>query len=175
VVADCARSESRPIASMTVTGRPFRLACIAFKIRIECFLRALRDQRVFGNGLVYRRVGRQGMRVFASLMRTLVILLLTLRVLASPLAMRPESSKTPTSFHLVARVCSWPAQRPQRSISATSLVPCYRGKGQDNAGDQGHKSGLGNLLWLTGADFSRLVGLIAQDSSLGQLPVHLRC
>jgi hypothetical protein len=58
------------------------------------------------------------MRALATLIRTSVILLLTLRVLACPLAMRPAAQKDVRGYRLTARICAWPAAGPQRSISS---------------------------------------------------------
>ena len=78
------------------------------------------------------------MHRFVSMARTLVILLLTLRVLAAPLAMRPEPFRNPSNYRLVVRVCAWPAQRPQRSLTSTSLVPSFRGKCLSDTEDRRH-------------------------------------
>ena len=115
------------------------------------------------------------MHLFANMTRTLVILLLTVRVLAAPLAMRPEPFKTPANYRLVARVCAWPAQRPQRSLSLTSLAPCFRGGGPDNAEGRGHGPVPPNLLSLSRARLSRLLGPELTGPSSEQLPCFLRC
>jgi hypothetical protein len=52
------------------------------------------------------------MRLSANLSRTLV-LLLALRVIAAPLALRPISPQNHT-HRVVVRVCAWPASRSQR-------------------------------------------------------------
>jgi hypothetical protein len=115
------------------------------------------------------------MHLFVNVTRTLVILLLTLRVLAAPLAMRPEPFKTPARFHLVARVCAWPAQRPQRSLSLTSLAPCFRGGRLDNAEGRGNGSVPPNLLSMSRALLSRLLGPEVLGPSSRRLPFCLRC
>ena len=115
------------------------------------------------------------MPVFRGPMRTLVILLLTLRVLASPLAMRPGSPQATTNYTLAPRVCTWPALRPQRSISAASLVPRPRSKGPDH--DQGGDYAFGSqtLLSSVPAIFTRPIGLVSQHPRLEQCSLRLRC
>jgi hypothetical protein len=115
------------------------------------------------------------MRLVASILRTVVILLLTLRVLASPLAMRPDSSRTPTTYHLVARVCSWPAQRPQRALSALSFAASFLPKGPDHGAGPGRGFETPKDLSLTGAASSRLVSPLSPGASLGQFSSPLRC
>ena len=115
------------------------------------------------------------MHLFVNATRTLVILLLTLRVLAAPLAMRPEPLKTPARYQLVARVCAWPAQRPQRSLSLTSLAPCYRGGCLDDAEGRSYGSVPPNLLSLSRAILSRLLGPELLGPFSGHLPICLRC
>jgi hypothetical protein len=115
------------------------------------------------------------MRLFMGLLRTSVILLLTLRVLASPLAMRPESPRFPTNYRLIARVCAWPALRPQRSISPTSLVPRCRCKGPNSGQDPDYAFGPRSLLSSARAMLTRLIGPVSQGWPSVQHPVHLRC
>src|SRR4051812_37740326 len=86
-------------------------------------------------GLPPQEPGLRGMRVFVRVLRTLVILLLILRVLAAPLAMRPVSYRTPSHYHLVARICAWPVQR---SPFAASLVLASRGRGPNHTEDRGY-------------------------------------
>ena len=115
------------------------------------------------------------MCLFVSMTRTLVIFLLTLRVLAAPLAMRPEQSRTPANFHLVARVCAWPVQSPRRSLLFTSLVPSFRGRGPGHAEGRGY--GNRHLKLLSGACAlsTWLVSPARPGPSSGQLTVCLRC
>jgi hypothetical protein len=48
---------------------------------------------------------RQGMRLFLKVLRISVIVLLTIRVFAAPVGMRPDSSRIPKNFRLRARFC----------------------------------------------------------------------
>jgi hypothetical protein len=109
------------------------------------------------------------------LTQTLVILLLTLRVLASPLAMRPESPRSPSKYRLVVRVCAWPAVRAQPSITARSLVPHPRGKGPGHGEGWDHAFGPQTLLSPVPPIFTRPMGLVSLGPLLGQRSVHLRC
>lgn len=70
----------------------------------------------------------RGMRPIEGFSRTL-LLLLVLRMVAAPVALRPGSPSPRTGTTFVARVCAWPAARPQRLRSILSLVPLSRGKG----------------------------------------------
>ena len=116
------------------------------------------------------------MRVFVSVIRTLVILLLTLRVVASPLAMRPDCTRHPKTYRLVARVCAWPVHPPVRAISAKSLVPRFPGKGTNNPQGQGHSFGIQNIVSVTCSVLSRLGSPVSsQHLPLQLLSVHLRC
>jgi|GEM_PF-5221997 len=54
------------------------------------------------------------MRLPTVLVRTLFALLL-LRMVAAPVALPSSSPRSHAPFHLVLRVCQWPAQRVQRS------------------------------------------------------------
>jgi hypothetical protein len=56
------------------------------------------------------------MNALASVSRTLIVLLV-LRVLASPIAL-PDSPRHQAHTQLVVRVCVWTAQRPQRPALA---------------------------------------------------------
>ena len=114
------------------------------------------------------------------MLRTLVILLLMLRVVASPLAMRPDSHRTPTIYRLVARVCAWPVQGPLRSLSATSLVPRFPGNRPGNFEYWDHGSGPKNILSLTQRGLippwqPRLAGLVVESARrpLAVLASHL--
>ena len=115
------------------------------------------------------------MRVFVSKSRTLLILLLALRVLAAPVAMRPEPNRFPAHFRLVPRVCAWPTQPPRRSLTRASLAPCFLGKHPGNI-DPGGKRGRsylrGSTDWTVG---SRLPGSDPKGLSSGQHTVRLRC
>lgn len=48
-----------------------------------------------------------------TVMAKLLVILLTLRMVAAPVALRPLSSNPHSCYHLVARVCAWSAQRPR--------------------------------------------------------------
>jgi hypothetical protein len=115
------------------------------------------------------------MRLFVSLIRTLVIVLVTVRVVAAPLAMRPESPRYASKYRLVARVCAWPAQRLERPISAASLVPRFKGKGPHHSADHGHNFGPVTIVWLSPVALSTFLGRNPHGSSLAQLSIHLRC
>ncbi len=114
------------------------------------------------------------MHRFVSMTRTLVILLLTLRVLASPLAMRPEPFRNPAHYRLVARVCAWLAQRPQRSLTATSLVPSFPRKCLDDTEHRRHGYGFPYPTSSTRAILSLFVGSLLNLSRCQQT-VCLRC
>jgi hypothetical protein len=68
------------------------------------------------------------MRIGVSVTRAL-ILLLVVRALAAPLAL-PDSARVHRP--VVVRVCTWPAQRPQRLTWAETLVTRFR-RGWDEA------------------------------------------
>lgn len=53
--------------------------------------------------------------------KILSILLIT-RMIAAPIALRPDSSTPCANYHLVMRVCAWPAQRPQRSPTSSEIL-----------------------------------------------------
>ena len=116
-----------------------------------------------------------GMYLCVGMTRTLVILLLTLRILASPLAMRPESPRTPANYRVVTRICAWPAQRPQRCLSATSLVPYFGGRFPESAEGRGSSYGPQHQRSLTRATLSRLNSPALRGRCSGQLTVCLRC
>jgi hypothetical protein len=74
------------------------------------------------------------MRLTMNVLRTTAVLLLILRVLAAPLAMRPASPKSATKSRLVARVCAWPVPRAERSSLTASFVlrPRFKGPRVEN-------------------------------------------
>ncbi len=115
------------------------------------------------------------MQVLMALIRTSVLLLLTLRVLATPLAMRPESPSAVTKYRLVARVCAWPALRPERSISATSLGLRPRHRGGDDGRDPGLAPGSWAQPWLPWATASRRIDPASSGLPSRQLSVCRRC
>src|SRR5262245_31984728 len=135
----------------------------------------LGHRRASRSSAFYRNEGRPGMRGFLGLIRISVVLLLTLRILASPLAMRPESPRTQKNQRLVARVCAWPALRPQRSISALSFAPRPRCNGPDHCQDRYHAFGPQTVLSSDGEILSRLNGPVSQGSHSKQTSVCLRC
>ncbi len=57
------------------------------------------------------------MHTRTDILRSLVFLLV-LRMIAAPIAARPDLPKPSDHGRFVARVCAWPAQRPQRPASA---------------------------------------------------------
>jgi hypothetical protein len=71
------------------------------------------------------------MRIGVSATRGL-ILLLVLRALAAPLAL-PDSARVHRP--VVVRVCTWPAQRPQRLTLAETLVTRFRGEWVEASAD----------------------------------------
>jgi hypothetical protein len=52
-----------------------------------------------------------------------LVALLVLRVLASPIAARPDSPRPPSNDRFIVRLCAWPAQRVQRFNSKEVLSP----------------------------------------------------
>jgi hypothetical protein len=60
-------------------------------------------------------------------MTRILISLLFLRMLAAPIAARPDTPKPPSTDRFIVRFCAWPAQRPQCVNSATVLRPSFRG------------------------------------------------
>jgi hypothetical protein len=59
----------------------------------------------------------------------ILTLLLVLRVLAAPIAARPDSYRPHPKSGFIVRVCAWPAQRPQHSNASVMSVPDYGGRG----------------------------------------------
>lgn len=117
------------------------------------------------------------MHAFRRLIRLAVILLLTVRVLAIPLAWRPESPKMRSKCRLVVRMCSWPAARPQRSIVATSLLPHPGGKGFHHSPSWNHGLALRGLIPPPAAILLYDVFSISSESRLASnpQPPPLRC
>ena len=107
------------------------------------------------------------MHAFRRQIRLAVILLLTVRVLALPLAWRPESPKMRSKCRLVVRMCSWPAARPQRSIAAKALLPHPGGKGFHHSPTWDHGLALRGLVPLP----SILVAYDSFDISRESRPV----
>jgi hypothetical protein len=117
------------------------------------------------------------MRALVSLLRTTVIVLLTVRVLASPITVRPAdgSSNLFRGLRVVARFCSWPAVRPQRSISATSLV--HRSRGGRRVGFEGRARDF-RPMGLPSSDrvlTSMTSGHTAQDCTSSRPSLYPRC
>jgi hypothetical protein len=115
------------------------------------------------------------MRLFLKVLRISVIVLLTIRVFAAPLGMRPDSSRMPKNFRLKARFCSWPAQNQQRSISATSLYPRFAGEGPGGGEDWGHRFGRQERICSTRELLIRFASVAAPGQSPSQFSLHLRC
>jgi hypothetical protein len=61
------------------------------------------------------------MRLNGSMTRIL-FLLIVLRMLAAPVALRPDAPKAPIYHRFIVRMCAWPAHRPQRINAAEHLV-----------------------------------------------------
>ena len=55
-------------------------------------------------------------------MARILITLLVLRVLAAPIAARPDITWPTSHGRFIVRVCSWPAQRPMRVTTPAVLV-----------------------------------------------------
>lgn len=120
---------------------------------------------------VLGKVRLSGMRELVAISRNLVLFLLALRMLASPLAMRPEPHQLASNYRLVARVCAWPAQHPQRSLSRTSLFASLRGNDPRHA----DVHGLDFRGHLTSAEQTALPLSNPKALSPGRQSVCLRC
>jgi hypothetical protein len=68
-------------------------------------------------------------------MTRILIFLLILRVLAAPIAARPNCYRPLSKTGFIVRVCVWPAQRPQR-LTASSI--CLSGDGSRGQGERMH-------------------------------------
>src|SRR4051812_9507885 len=101
--------------------------------------------------------------VLGTLTRTLVLLLI-LRVAASPLALRPSSPRPHSNYHVVVRVCSWPAPRPERSPSTSSLLRVSLGNGPGTIAEA--------RAWAPPASLRPVPRLFAPPTSC---PASLRC
>jgi hypothetical protein len=103
-----------------------------------------------------------------SMTRALVVLLV-LRVVAAPIAARPDPP-TPSAGHpFVFRKCAWPAPRPQRMTSVSILRPSHRGPGRGPKADpiSGHPAR--HPAPLTEGCLSRLVLLCSRDRAAFRL------
>jgi len=70
-----------------------------------------------------------------TVLTTTLIALLVLRVLAAPIAARPEPPRPPSTSRFIARVCAWPASRPQRFIAPAASARKPRAAGRASSGD----------------------------------------
>lgn len=70
------------------------------------------------------------MRPNASMTRTL-FLFIVLRMVAAPVALRPDTPKTAINHGFIVRMCAWPAHRPGRTNTAEHLVSRRRGNDQN--------------------------------------------
>src|SRR6476646_3061360 len=68
-------------------------------------------------------------------MARILIVLLVLRVVAAPIALRPDTPRHSTNDRFVVRVCSWPVQRALRPASFASLIVRPRGAAGGRASD----------------------------------------
>src|SRR3954447_10149428 len=66
------------------------------------------------------------MGLLAGMARCL-ILLLVLRMIAAPLALRPGSPASGSNSHYIVRVCAWPAQRLQRTPPVALILRRHLG------------------------------------------------
>ncbi len=76
-----------------------------------------------------RVTGRESSMHPLKRMTRILILLLILRVLAAPIAARPDSYRPHPKAGFIVRVCAWPAQRPQHSNGSAMRVPDDGGHG----------------------------------------------
>jgi hypothetical protein len=114
------------------------------------------------------------MHLFAGMMRTLIILLI-LSVVAAPITVRPDPSKPSTNDRVIVRVCTWPAQRPQRLTYASIVLLGARNDVRKalafpSPGSRDHAAGS-----LTRARLSSLDLLVLQDTSSVHLSDCPRC
>jgi len=68
-------------------------------------------------------------------MMRILIFLLTLRVLAAPIAARPDCYRPVSKTGFIVRVCMWPAQGPQRLTACSTSL---RGDGSRGQGEHMH-------------------------------------
>jgi len=101
-----------------------------------------------------------------------VLYFLMLRMIAAPVALRPLSPTPRPSFHIVARVCAWPVQGPQRFQSRLSLVPLPRGKGPVATGLEDLRPQFSSVPQIM---VSWLIKVMESSPSPGQLFGCLRC
>jgi len=71
--------------------------------------------------------GRTSRMRLSPLVTRILIALLILRVLAVPVAARPDSSPSPSAHRFIVRICAWPAQRPPRPNDVAILLLGCRG------------------------------------------------
>jgi hypothetical protein len=63
-------------------------------------------------------------------MMRILIFLLILRVLAAPIAARPDCYRPLSKTGFIIRVCMWPAQGPQRLTASSTSLPSEDSRGQ---------------------------------------------
>jgi hypothetical protein len=114
------------------------------------------------------------MRSIAGLTRILISLLI-LRVLAAPIAARPDTPKPPSNDRFIVRVCAWPAQRPQRLTSASILRPSFRGSGRDAKANVIPDSQAPPLRELSQSVLSRLAIMSDRDTTAFRIVDSPRC
>jgi hypothetical protein len=123
-------------------------------------------------------VGERRLRLILRIAHTTVLFLLTLRMLAAPLAVRPETPKSPNAFRLATRVCAWPVERPQRSSArlhrSLSPTPDNEPIGQF-ADDSNRRSTMEMSLRLTRASLALRNSPTPPGASAGQLSDRMRC
>src|SRR6185437_3481300 len=76
----------------------------------------------------YRR-DRDRVRPLRKVLTRVLTVLLALRVVAAPIAARPDAPTSSASHRFVIRKCSWPVQRPYRATAASILRPSLPGHG----------------------------------------------
>jgi hypothetical protein len=160
--------------TLKVNHCPLNASCKSLDMGISCLEGRFATGSFWQTRLRFRNKAL-GMYLCMGMKRTLVILLLTLRMLASPLAMRPESPRTPANYRLVTRICAWPAPAPQRCLSATSLVPYFGGRFPESAEGRKYSYDPPNHRSLTRATLSRLASPALRGRCSGQLTDCLRC
>jgi len=108
-------------------------------------------------------------------MTRILILLLVLRVLAAPIAARPDSYRPHSKAGFIVRVCAWPAQRPQRSNTSAISVPGYGGRGYGGNTARFAGTTARTLAFLTRARLFHRVVLSFHDPSSLRLIDSPRC
>jgi len=104
----------------------------------------------------------------------ILTILLVLRVLASPIALSPESHPAPHGRY-IARVCVWPAQRPYRLSPAESILPRFARDGYDALAPWRPACAADSAGPLTRAALSGSVGFVRSPSPSVRLSDCPRC